>query len=488
MTSKEFTSGPFSLKHRRKLLWLLILVTLITVSVMIVPRVATPNPAVDSKLLALRVLLALIMPFSLLNWRSLAIGGWRFIDSIFAGLALSFIISTTFSGRFTYSLLEHWHLGALYLLGWIIYRLKPNLNECNALVHLGGVLGFLAALYGFLTFLGIDILHRFYPFAFSEDEGGRNFIHSFFGNPEYFGGFAAPTAILLIGLALQPRVSTIRRAIWMSGAGFILAVLALSGSRGAFLGFLAGTAILFFGQVGLLTKRMQKATWAISLLSTIALLVGAVILSTPNRLNPRDMRLLQRFGDLLHTQTDSVRERLLFYTSTAAAIPQNFIFGYGPGTYRLEFFDNVRLLVEQDEGAATTILLQSLNRRLAEHTHNDYLEIWFEQGVVGFGLLILLITYASVRFLHTRWHIRKLVQYDAALATPTATYVIIFGSATTLFVNALTSFPLHMPARATLAWTLIGSFFAMDYLIQKRLLIQPAASEEQMPTITEKEK
>ncbi len=467
-----------STSHRRKLLWLLIITALITVSVIIVPRVPTPNPAVDSKHLALRASLAAIFALALFNRRTLLSAGWKLPDTIFAGLLISFMGSALVSGQVVYCLLEYWHLGGFYALAWIIYRLRPSLNECNAVVHAAGAVGLLAAIYGFLTFIGYDVLRSLYPFDFSEDEGGRNFIHSFFGNPEYFGGFAAPTAILLIGLALHPSVSILRRGFWIGSAGFILGVLALSGSRGAFLGFIVGAAILFFGQVGLLSKRMRRASWSITILAIISLGVGSVILSTPNALNPRDMRLLQRFGDLMNTQTDSIRERLLFYTSTAVAIPENFILGFGPGTYRLEFFNNVKLLVEEDKSGATTVLLQSLNRRLAEHTHNDYLEIWFEQGVVGFGLIVLLVAYASVRFFFGRWSVRQTLHLNPRLATPTATYVTTFAAVTTILVNALTSFPLHMPARGVLAWILIGSFFSLDYIIHEALGSDAGKSEE----------
>jgi O-antigen ligase len=323
-------------------------------------------------------------------------------------------------------------------------------------------MGFLAALYGFLTYIGLDVLKSLYPFEFEAVQGGgRNYIHSFYGNPEYFGGVAAPTAILLLGLGLAPKASLIKRALWTAASAFIILVLLLSGSRGALFGFALGAAIVFFGQVQLLPSKLRRISWAALGAALLVVAAGLVIFSTPNPINRRDMRLAQRFTTIFETSSASTRERILFYTSTAMAIPQNPVFGYGPGTYRLEFFNNVKLLVDADPRAGTTMLLNALDRRLAEHTHNDYLEFWFEQGTIGIALLLLLIVHGGVRFLSSRaanWR-----QRETSTAAPlTAINVTLFAATVTILVNAATSFPLHMPARGTLAWVLIGAFFASD--------------------------
>ncbi len=413
-------------------------------------------------MLALRTLLAVIFIVSVAGLKTLTRTTWRLVDLIFAGLLMSFIISALASGRIVYSLVEAWHYGAFFCLAWVVYRLEPSFKECATVAWLGGFLGLLAGIYGFLAFVGLDVLRPLYPFAIAKDEGGRNLIHSFFGNPEYFGGFAAPTSILLLGLGFQPKLRRISRVLLIGAAAFLAGVLALSGSRGALLGFAIGGCVVFVGQTGFLSKRMQRACWVSAVVAFAAVIVGLFVLSTPNPLNPRDMRLLQRFKNIANPQSESVRERLIFYTSTAFAIPINPILGYGPGSYRLEFINNVKLLAEKDERAGTVVLLKAMNRRLAEHTHNDYLEIWFEQGTLGFGLFLLLITHGGVRFVNTRLSVRRLGHNAGKFAAPAALNVTLLAAVTTILVNALTSFPLHMPARATLAWILIGTYFAAD--------------------------
>src|SRR5690554_1289195 len=88
----------------RKLQWLTVAATLISVSIIIIPYVATPSPAVQSKMLALRVLLALLIILGLLNLPQFLRHGWHFSDTIFAGLLGSYAVSALFSGRLLYCL------------------------------------------------------------------------------------------------------------------------------------------------------------------------------------------------------------------------------------------------------------------------------------------------------------------------------------------------------------------------------------------------
>lgn len=463
---------------QRKLLWLLILATLCAVTLLIIPRVATQRPAIDSKLLTLRVMLCAVGITTLLNWKSLWHQPWRFLDSVFAALLAAFTSAALFSETVIYSVTETWQYAGLIFVSWTLTRLSITPPEATGFLWTAGGLGVVASLYGFLTYIGADILRPLYPFAFEENQaGGRNYIHSFFGNPEYFGGFAAPTAVVLWGLALQPRVRLWQRVAFATFTAFVLLVLGLSGSRGAFIGFLAGAALVFFGQVSLLTSRIKRTAWILFAASILMVGMGVIVLSTPNPLNPRDVRLAQRFADLTDTQSASIRERALFYTSTATAISENPIFGYGPGRYRLEFLENVKQLVDADPRAGTVIMLQELNRRLAEHAHNDYLEIWFEQGTLGFGAFLLLITSAGVAFSRRRWKLGT-GSHSPSTTSALGLYTTTFAGVTTIWINALTSFPLHMPARATLAWLLTGVFFALDQRLYEADSTQPGITPE----------
>jgi len=464
----------------RKLLWLLILTTLVVVTLIIVPLVPTKAPAVDSKIMAIQSLLWMILLAAGLNYGTITRRDWTFTDTAFGALLAAFFTSMLFSGRFGYSFSTSWHQGALVGVSWIIYRLRPALSECKAFVWTIGSLAILCSLYGFLAYIGRDILKPLYPFTFDEEQGGRNFIHSFLGNPEYFAGYAAPSSVIMLGIAFQPHSKLLYRGLWLGATAFVLMLIVLSGSRSALLGFLAGAVVQFLGQVTHMQKSIQRLAWMAATSALILGIAGVTILSTPNPLNRRDMRLLQRYTDVFNTRSDSLRERLLFYTTTAYAIPQNPMFGYGPGTYRLEFLNNVKQIVEKDSGGVTTIMLNELNRKLAEHTHNDYLEILFDQGLFGFGAFLLLLVHAAMRFVITTWRtIRSKRQEIGLLASLHAS---IFAAFLTMCLNALTSFPFQMPARSTLAWLLIGVFFAIDSVLHEALQRESGNSVTSLPS------
>ena len=443
----------------RKFFWCLVLATLVVASVIIVPKIATPRPAVDSKVLGLRVMLCALGLAVFTARRHLFSRSWGFADSIYAGLLASFTLSLIFSGRVSYCMGFSWHHAALIATSWAIYRFQPTASNLRALLWLIGILAGLASLYGFLTYIGHDILRSFFPFDFEENQGGRNFIHSFFGNPEYFAGYVAPGALVMVGLAAQVRSRLAVRILWLALAGFVLLVLALSGSRSAFAGFAISTFIVLASQFFRLERGTKRfISWG-AIAAAVMGIAGGIILSTPNALNRRDMRLFSRFAEAFNTQSASFRERINFYLSTADAIPRDPIFGSGPGTFRLEFLNNMTTMLEHQDAGISKVLLIEMRNRLAEHTHNDNLEVWFDQGTLGFGMFLLLIVYMVVRFISTRMRITRTHFPSEALLDY---HSILFGACTAMFINALTSFPFQMPARATLAWILIGSFFAVD--------------------------
>lgn len=456
---------------KRKLLWFLVLTLFATVSTIIIPLVFTQRPAVDSKILALRVLLCVISVVAMANFSELKRKAWNLTDTVFSLLLLTFTASLLLSGRIAYSFQFSWQHAGLIVLSWMVYRLQPDIRETRTFLWLAAALAFLAALYGFSTYTGYDILRPLYPFNFEENQGGRNFIHSFFGNPEYFAGYVAPGALLLLGFTLLSSARTHMRVTCFGLMIFILGVMALSGSRGAFAGFLAGSIVLSAGQIVTLPAGNRKIIIR-SVLGLLALgILGITILSTPNPLNPKDMRLAKRFSESFNTQSASFRERLLFYTSTSRALTVNPVWGSGPGTFRLDYINNVKLTLDEQNPGIKAAVLKEMNNRLAEHAHNDYLEFWFDYGFAGFAAFILLIAHMSVRFFITRISLlRSRLQSGLLFAD---FHLILFCAIVAILLNALSSFPFQMSARSTLVWILIGVFFAVDSQLTRAQLRSP---------------
>lgn len=462
---KSVTAHPPSVpapryqSHISKALWLVILCFLVCVSTLIVPRIPTPRPAIDSKMLVLRYFLLLIAAFVPFAWPTLTRRRWTLADTAFASCTAAFITATLFSSNLLYSLNEFWHLGGIVAVGWVCFRLSPVARQLYSLFIVIGMVTFIASAYGFLTYIGHDVLRAFYPFKFEENQGGRNFIHSFFGNPEYFAGYAAPGAIILLGLTLYRRKRYWISLIWAAILAFVLLVVLLSGSRTALAGFLVASLFVLKAEYSHYSadhRRLFRLALAGLLLAGAAV---AVIFSTPNPLNRRDTRLIQRFTDAFNFQSNSSRERVIFYLSTTETIPNHLLFGHGPGTYRLEFLNNLEQLADAQPAGAAHNMLLDLNPRIAEHSHNDYLEIWFDQGLLGLASFLLVFAAVGSRYYATRRYL-KTISASGWLVNAHST---LFAAIATFAINALTSFPFQMPSRASFAWIIIGCFFAADY-------------------------
>lgn len=462
----------FNSKLSKKMFWLVLCSALLVVPLTIIPQIATLAPAVHSKDLALRFFISVLLLFGMANWRLMLKPAYTFADVGLIGMTAVQILSVLFSEHLMYSVSTSWQLILLPMTAYFIYRIIPDIQSTKTLFFTVILCGILCSFYGLFSFLGIDVLKTVYPFNFDDAEGsGRNYIHSFFGNPEYFAGFIAPICVIVLGFIISPKLLGKSGKIGYSAMlVFLLVVLALSGSRAAVLGFIAGTGIIFLSHLLRQPAQVKKYFILAALAITAVGSIGIIVFSTSNPLNPREMRLYQRFTEITDLRSVSVRERIFFYTLTAYGIPKNPFLGTGPGTYQLYYFPLAKDFVETDPHAGGVMMASALNNRLASHPHNDYLEYIFEIGFLGFTFLALIYAYGIARFLR-----RELVLLKEKVKTPSSVdslRIITFGAAGCMLLNAFTSFSLHMPARGLLAWTLIGLYFGIDKYISEISLRQ----------------
>lgn len=424
----------------------------------------TQNPAVHSKELLSRILLpalaiAFFLAFPKLRRRRLDLPELAML----AFVAVQ-VVSSLLSTQTVFSIQESWHLWGFELLAIAIYRILPSSSECRMLVVVILCAAAVTALYGLSVYFGFDLLKWAYPFVYGKEEG-RNYIHSFLGNPEYFGGYMAPVAALCFGRCFGGGLSIWRRCWWLAATMFFLGALILSGTRGAVIGFLVAACIMWLREFPRLSAAYRRR---LLLVVTALIAFGAAgigILSFPNPMNVRHMRLAQRFGSMFDVNSAPVRERLLFYTIAGRMISGHPAFGVGPGCFKLHFYPTIEKLVLEDPRAGFRRFAESLQSRVAEHAHNDYLEIWCETGTIGFAMFLLVLASLGVRFVRSPDDFRapspdgpeSHTVKEAALQR-----TVFFACAACVFTNAAFSFPLHLPVRASLAWVLVGCFLAAD--------------------------
>ncbi len=428
----------------------------------IVPRVATLNPAVHSKTLMLQWLVVVLLLVAWLGRKSLAILPLRLGEITLGGFVLASLVSVVTAVEPRYAFRESWHFLLLPLVSLGLVRFSLSDLEREKLFWTLVAGGVVSAVYGLCVYFGYDFLRPWYPFAYSKADA-RNYVHSFLGNPEYFGGYMAPLAVVAFGCALAPGKERWSRLIWVGLAAFFLLSLVLSGTRGALLGTVSGVTYVGYGVL----RQQDKAVKRIAYKAIAALLflcvATVVVLSVPNPLNVRRMRLAQRFVSLFDLSSDSIRERILFYTVGSRMIRDHPLLGVGPGCFKLQFYPYIARLVEEDPRAGFRHFAETLQGRLAEHAHNDYLEFFCDSGIVGFASFCAVVAGLVV----TGRRIARLSTKSASLPNPLrnamAQAQTALGALFCLLINAIFSFPLHLPVRATVFWVLVGLFYSAAY-------------------------
>ncbi len=264
----------------------------------------------------------------------------------------------------------------------------------------------IAAIYALAQRLGGDL-----P-GWLTDFKGRSF--SSFGNPAFLGGYLVLLLPVAIWFLLTARSKWRYFAVGLTA--LLLAGLAASYTRGAWLGLAAGLPVFF---VLYYYSRPEKRV----LTPTVAMIGGLVLLALlafPGNL-ARLVSIFDLFGE-------GAQGRFLMWRVTLAMIVDNPFLGIMPGSY-------LYLYPEYQ------IPLVSLYRYLfTGQAHNDYLQLLAEFGLVGFTLLLLPL-WGLTRRLGQSWRERRPSGMEAAL----------LGGLVALAVHALFNFPLYILPSAVAA-------------------------------------
>jgi O-antigen ligase len=226
-----------------------------------------------------------------------------------------------------------------------------------------------------------------------------------------------------------------------------IAIVILSEARGAWIGFVGGLILMLL--ILMKGKRVEiRRGQFIAIAVLLVLMVGfVVVFSFPNPINRQNISIVGRFEELFHTQSDSIRERVLFYSVSADMIVDHPIFGMGPGMFQVRFFEYVEKLARRDTSGAMSHVALALRNRATDTAHNDFLQFWVETGTIGF----MFFSFFLVSYFMT-------VVPSLSLASAGSDYMRlqcgIVAAVFCLAINASFSFPLHLPVRASLFWVL----------------------------------
>lgn len=240
-----------------------------------------------------------------------------------------------------------------------------------------------------------------------------------FANTNNFAAFANLFLGPTLGLALMPGIfnsdessSLPQRIFWSICAAMILMSVMLSASRAGLVVSLV-TMLLLCVDYALRRRRTEQKNnlrplLILSLAATLIFLAGAHLES--------QLRFENLFFD------ESASERMMVYNATWEAITSSPVVGYGLGSFRYLF----------------PFYRPAALDWVYEYTHNDWLELVFDFGAIGFCLIATSCIFVLIAI--GRHRIEKTSAFHRSLAS------CLFLSVAGCLAHAVVDFPFHIGA------------------------------------------
>lgn len=314
------------------------------------------------------------------------------ISLFLAWSALSLLWATNPYDGFV--ILLHWFCCAL-----LIFLIVNLVADPKPLLIAGATSGFIVAAYGLLQVCGLAA----YVPVIGDIKPITNLLGSFLGHPNTAGRFMVvtlPFAVILVWI-----IKNWSRWVFLFMAGTILSFLCLSGCRAAIV------ALACMGFAGLVWRFNGK----IILFAGAAALFSVIIIFSTGGI------------DIEKLKTNPRVEFILPVLKSGGSI-----IGVGLGNTRIMYGS----LPDRPERTKSLKLYYHL-----KDLHNDYVQIWYELGHVGFALLLSCAFYIGRLFYKGRKDPIKL-----------AMAISIVG----LAVTGLFSFPAYMPVGPMMVGACLG--------------------------------
>ena len=248
-------------------------------------------------------------------------------------------------------------------------------------------IGSLIAVYAFLQFFEWDPFLKSSVYTEQSVSGQVLRVVGTLGHANYLGNFLLYTTPLTASLALAWKGQARRFAI--AGAAFSIAAIIFSGTRGAWLGLLAGGATLVYLEARKSNKtparKGKRALVPVAITcAAVLVFVAAIILS------PASRDVTRRARSFVEDRFTGAG-RVLLWRDAVAMVPRFAIVGCGPEAFSREFLAYRSLALAQ--------LAPQINN---ESSHNSYLDSAILFGLPGSILYAALLVSSFSLLLRAR--------------------------------------------------------------------------------------
>lgn len=343
------------------------------------------------------------------------------------------------SSYFHYASLNEFLRRLIYcLLALSIMDMFADKKNIKRLINFLIFATYIVCIYSVIQFLDIQFFppppdKGLDPFVWRQAFGNK--IFSTFGNPNFLGDFLVVMSPIVLALFFKKRNFHLF-FLWVLITFSTIATY----SKGAWIGFGLGLLTFAFLFVNfILNIQKSKRIFILIIMSvlTITTVTGAILIQLKKR-------------------PDSASFRTCTWLSTLEMINTNPVLGTGIGTFYVTYPSFRRPEIFFIEGAHNTE---------TDHCENEYLEVFYDEGMVGLGIFLTLLAVFLTLGLKNLAYFRKRNLNDSTLAY---LQLGVISALVAQLGHNLVCVSLRFVSSGVMLWLLIGLIGAISFQYIKK--------------------
>ena len=296
------------------------------------------------------------------------------------------------------------------------------------------------------------VLQHYYQDPLLHSKQPEDRIVSFFSNPNHFGNYMATAIPLTLACILQGVERRLQVAAFVM-TGLVYSGLLLAASRGAWFAALGGCLVLICGFTRIVGQNGNPRRF-FSLAALLLLLFGITFLLMqrptlyrgghgPVPISERFLSTKSLFGAKQEPYS-TINHRFFIWKVSVEMIRTFPIFGLGFGSYQDHY---AAFRDHQRETDHFKTLSWAQQHQDILHAHNEYLQVWVENGLIGMLGFLGLVGAGFVRAFQNAWNDGRTGLYSWAVA----------GMIAVMLIHSLVSYPLRLPLNGMVFYLLLGT-------------------------------
>lgn len=329
------------------------------------------------------------------------------------------------------------------LLYFVIVNNIYNEQQINRIIGAVIITGTLFGIYGILQYNGID-------FSFWIGNYGRGKVFGLFGNAGYFAEYLILPLPITISLFLVSKNKMIK-GLLLVGILTMATTIALTFTRTPYLSLVISFIFMLLLFVISQGERLFKENKKLFIIISLAIIIIIALIVVPNPLNKPGTiisKIKERTSVTQLTQSYSIKRRIATWKFTVLMIKDRPLLGSGIGSFKYNSLRYQAKFFDQGDNRAL------YPYGIADKTHNEYLQLWVELGIIGLIIFIWLI------FAYFNYGLKILKREKDRYKQ--GVIIGLMGSVMAFLIDSIFWFPLHHSFTSFLFWLCLGLLVVMD--------------------------